>query len=391
MKVFKKKFIAHPKRVRGAIVVSVLAIGIVFLIAHLLNAGGTWVSNQHLPWMIISLVVCGVALVSFSIWLYGKLNKSSSKARPTEKEKLAPPSPKVVYKATKGPRRVVLSRLAFGSLLVAIGVLFALALFDSGNVTSKIGGFPGSARLASYNNVSKHFEGNPRDRFHGTDRDSIIAYLSKYPHDSLLIEIIGCETGYQQFADLERKIVLRNAKYPFVVGAAQLNEQANADVIAMSGQNVEQLTGNLEVAHVMFEEHGPTPWESSATCWRDHNSGGGVVSDKTRAEVVSNRERSEAVDMLSGKIDTVIRTTTTDGKWTDSIPLYGRSARWVSQAGMDLEVCVELVCKDGETFKLSDDEIVAGLGMHVQLKEHRDVLHFRSRVHPGTVMVIVGS
>ncbi len=369
-----KKINTHPKRAFGAMVVLTVALGMIYIVATSIIRTGNWVSGLKLPWGIIFATAGGIALMFFLIWAATKrrektVSDDDRSAHPAPQKKEVVVTRKIPKKDNSGFSMVLLV------LIVVVGIGYAI--YEHKPIPRPV--------VPYRNTVPGHFSGNPRDYFHGPDRDSVIAFFSVSPQDSILVEIAACESGFRQFEDLGRTQVLRGKVNPHDLGVMQINEIANSDFVAQSGRNISTLRGNMEVAQALYNERGTTPWNSSAPCWRDHElsgRGGGEVAPQ------SNPRQAEAIAIMSGKIDTVVVNTTTDGKWTQPVYMYGKGSKVIAQNGMDITLCTQEVCS--EDCAKSENVIKPVTGTESTLPQHVDVMRFCSSKQAGTVMIIRG-
>jgi hypothetical protein len=365
---------AHPKRAIGATVVLTVALGMIYIVATSIIRAGNWVSGLRLPWGIIMAVAGSVGALILFFWVLAKWRKIKSKTISDDAPPARPEPQKVII--TRTTLKKDNSGIMMALLVVIVVAGIGYAIYNHKPILP-------APSMPYRNAVPGHFSGNPRDYFPGPDRDSVIAFFSD-PKDSILVEIAACESGFRQFEDLGRTRVLRGKINPHDLGVMQINEVANSDFITGSGRDISTLRGNMEVAQALYNERGTTPWNSSAPCWRDHEvpgGGGGEVAPQR------NQSQTEAIAIMSGKIDTTVVYTTADGKWTRPVHMYGKGSRIVAQNGMDITICTQEVCSEGCT----DGEGVVKpvTGIESTLPQHVDVMRFCSK-QAGAVMVIRG-
>ncbi|TAL49577.1 hypothetical protein EPN83_00320 [Patescibacteria group bacterium] len=135
--------------------------------------------------------------------------------------------------------------------------------------------------------LSRKFEGNPRDRWRGRDRDSILVLL-KAPEDSILAEIAACESGFNHWADSAHTRVTANPQSG-AMGAFQIMPRwrRTADSLTAADgldYNIETLDGNTRFAKWLYRntKGGWGHWRESAPCWLGHELPGQAVAVPVR-------------------------------------------------------------------------------------------------------------
>lgn len=81
----------------------------------------------------------------------------------------------------------------------------------------------------------------------------------------LMVEIAYCESRFRQFE--KDGSVLRGIQNNKDVGLFQINEYYHLERSKKLGYDIHSVEGNMAYARFLFNEQGPTPWNSSSPCW----------------------------------------------------------------------------------------------------------------------------
>lgn len=105
------------------------------------------------------------------------------------------------------------------------------------------------------------FKANLNNKNHNLDH-KVRIFADDKP---LMIEIAYCESRFRQYNN--DGSVLRGIENNKDVGLFQINEKYHLERADRLGYDIYSPEGNMAYARLLFNEEGPTPWNSSSPCW----------------------------------------------------------------------------------------------------------------------------
>ena len=88
--------------------------------------------------------------------------------------------------------------------------------------------------------------------------------------DHILVHIAQCESNFTHWNANGR--IYRGEVNPQDIGVMQINTYYHGREARRLGYNLKSLDGNMAYAKYLYDHEGTKPWNSSAYCWRKHQS-----------------------------------------------------------------------------------------------------------------------